>query len=181
MRPDFQDHVQVTWGAAIVAGLAFSRHAKPRIRVDAWGNSQIDRAGAFDATLAPAVRTRLSHDLPRAAAIRACAGNREKTLLVMDLAAAAAGHTGNDSYTLFRPSSVADFAEFQPRKPDFCADAGRRFFKAQFHVVPEVRATLRTGARAASPENILEPEKIAEDILKFVENGLIDAAVKTAA
>src|SRR5882762_8955774 len=167
MRPDFQDHVQVTWRTTIVAGLAFSRHAKPRIRIYARGNSQIDCAGAFEAALAPAVR--------------ACAGNREKTLLVMDLAAAAAGHTGNDSYALFRPSSVADFAEFQPRKPDFCADAGRRFFKAQFHIVPEVRATLRTGARAASPENILEAEKIAEDILKFVENRLIDAAVKTAA
>src|SRR5229473_867678 len=119
MRPNFQDHVQVAWRTAIVAGLAFSRHAETRIRVDARGNSQIDCAGAFDAALPPAVRTRLSHDLPRAAAIRASAGNREKTLLVMDLAAAAAGHTGDDSYALFRPCSVAHFAEFQARKPDF--------------------------------------------------------------
>src|ERR1700730_8089902 len=34
--------------------------------------------------------------------------------------------------------------------------------------------------RAASSKNIFEAKKIAEDILKLLENGLIDAAVKAA-
>src|SRR6266853_2521648 len=181
MSSDVENDVKIAWRAAIVTGLAFARHAEPRVRIDPRRNSQIDCPGAFDAALAPAVRTGLTHDLSRAAAIRARAGDREKTLLVMNLPAPAAGHTGNDSCALFRTGSVADFAEFQTRQPDFRVDAVGRLFKAQFHVVPQVRAPLRTVARAASAKNILESKKIAKDVLKFVENGLIDAAVKAAA
>src|SRR5712691_9739524 len=171
MSSDFENDVKISRRAAIVAGLAFARHTEARVRVDPRGNSQINCPRAFDAALATAIRTRLAHDLPCAAAIRARAGDREKTLLIMNLPAPAAGHTGNDSCALFRAGSVADFAEFQTRQPDFRVDAIGGFFKAQFHVVPQVRAPLRTVARAAS----------AKDILKFVENGLIDAAVKAAA
>src|SRR5258708_4374659 len=180
MSSDVENDVKIAWRAAIVTGLAFARHAEPRVRIDPRRNSQIDCPGAFDAALAPAVRTGLTHDLSRAAAIRARAGDREKTLLVMNLPAPAAGHTGNDSCALFSASSVAGFAEFQTRQPDFRVDAVGRLFKAQFHVVPQVRAPLRTVARAASAKNILESKKIAKDVLEFVEHALIDPAVKAA-
>ncbi len=53
--------------------------------------------------------------------------------------------------------------------------------KVKFHVVAKVRASLRPVTRAAAAENILEAEEIAENILKFVEDGLIDSALEAAA
>src|SRR3984893_3481082 len=99
----------------------------------------------------------------------------------MNLPAAAAGHAGDNPGSLFRASAVANFAEFQTRQPDFRVYSRRRLFKTQFHVVAEVRAALGTIARAASSKNILEAKKIAEDILKFIKNSLIDAAIESTA
>ena len=131
--------------------------------------------------LPAAVGTGFAHDLSRAAAVRAGARNGEKSLLVMDLSAAAASRAGDHSRAGFRAGAVAAFAEFQAREANFGIHSGGGFFKAEFHVVAKVRAALRAVARAAAAENILEAEEIAEDILKFVEDGLIDAAVEAAA
>src|ERR1700730_9156936 len=99
----------------------------------------------------------------------------------MNLPAAAAGHAGDNPGSLFRASAVANFAEFQTRQPDFRVHSRGRLFKTAVHVVAEVCAALGTIARAASSKNILEPKKIAEDILKFIKNSLIDAAIESTA
>src|SRR6202043_1068732 len=90
-------------------------------------------------------------------------------------------HARDDSGSLFRAGAVANFAEFQTRQADFGVYPRSRFFKTEFHVVAEVRSALGTVARAASSKNILEPKKIAEDILKFIKNSLIDAAIESTA
>src|SRR5258708_14223705 len=99
----------------------------------------------------------------------------------MDLSPASASHAGDYSGSFFRAGAVAHFAEFQTRQTDFCVHSRGRFFKTQFHVVAEVSAALGTVARAASSKNILEAKKIAENILKFIENRLIYAAIESAA
>src|SRR5579864_288440 len=99
----------------------------------------------------------------------------------MDLPTAAAGHAGDYASAFFGAGAVASFAEFQSRQADFCVDSGSRLFKTQFHVIAQVLAALGTVARAASAEDILETKEIAEDILEFVENALINAAIKASA
>ncbi len=60
--------------------------------------------------------------------------------------------------------------------------SGSGFLEAQFHVVAKIGAALRPAAPAAPPaKNILESEEVSENILEFVEDGLVDAAIKAAA
>src|SRR5580704_16402668 len=99
----------------------------------------------------------------------------------MDLPVAAARHAGHHSRAGFRTRAIAGLAEFQARETNLGIHSRGGFFKTKFHVVAKVRAALRPVTRAAASENVLEAEEIAEDILKFVEYGLIDAAVEASA
>src|ERR1700688_5124163 len=97
----------------------------------------------------------------------------------MDLSPAAAGDAGYDTRACLRARAVAGFAKFQPRNADFGVHAGGGFLKTQFHVVTKIRAALRAIAAPPAPENILEPEEIPENVLEFVKDGLIDAAIES--
>jgi hypothetical protein len=85
----------------------------------------------------------------------------------------------------FRARSVADFAELETRNANLRVDTRRGFLEAQFHVITQIRAALRTAARSAAPaaasENIFEAEEVAENILELVEDRLIHSAIGAAA
>src|SRR5579863_5112244 len=182
MGLDVQHHVEVAGGAVVAAGFAFSGNAQPRIRIHARGNAQINRARALDAALSAALGAAFANNLSRAAAIRASARNGEKSLLVVNLPAAATGDARYDSRTGLRARSVASLAEFQSWNADFGVHAGGGFLERQLHVIAKIRAALRAAAATApSAQNILKSEEVSENILKLVEDGLIDAAVKSAA
>src|SRR5262249_52992609 len=73
--------------------------------------------------------------------------------------------------SLLCAGSVARLAKLQPRYFDFRCNAGRRLFKGERHVVAQVSATLRTRTTpAAAAENILETEKVPQDVVKVLEN-----------
>src|ERR1700676_1781608 len=181
MHLDFENDVKIARRAPVLARLALTRNPESRVRIYTRGNPQIDRARALNPALPAAVRAPLAHNLPRAAAIGTGARDREETLLVMNLTAAAATLAGDHSCAFFCPGSVANFAEFETRQTDFRVDSRGRLFKTQFHVVTKIRTALRAVARAAPSENILEAKKISEDILKLLKYGLVDAAIKSAA
>src|ERR1700682_1694077 len=83
-----QNNIQITRGAAVGTGFAFTLHAKPRALVDARRNAQLDGALAIDATLTAAIRATLFLDLTRALAGRAGEIDGEKSLLVNELTTA---------------------------------------------------------------------------------------------
>ena len=101
----------------------------------------------------------------------------------MYLAAATAGHARYDAGACLRTGPVATFAEIKARQPNLRVHSGGCFLEAQLHVVPEVRAALRAipaAAASTAAENILETKKVAEDILKLIEDRLVHAAVEAS-
>jgi hypothetical protein len=99
----------------------------------------------------------------------------------VNLSPAAARGAGHNARAGFRSRAVTSFAKFQPRNANFRIHAGSGFLERQFHVVAKIRATLRTAAAAPAAHHILEPEKVAENILKSIEDGFTSAAVESSA
>ncbi len=81
----------------------------------------------------------------------------------------------------FAPVPVAAFAKFQARHADLRIHAGGRLFKTQLHVVAEIRASLRSVSSAPAAKDIFKPEEVSKNILKFIEDRLIHAAIESAA
>jgi hypothetical protein len=63
-------------------------------------------------------------------------------------------------------------------------DARRSLFKTQRHIVAQIRATLPASATSAAPtpaaQRLIETKKIAENILKFLEDRRIEAGIESA-
>src|ERR1700688_4302460 len=97
----------------------------------------------------------------------------------MDLSPAAAGDARYDARARLRARAVARFAKFQSRNADLRVHAGGGFLETQFHVIGKIPAALRATSAPPPAENILEPEEIPENILEFVKDGLIDAAIES--
>ena len=99
----------------------------------------------------------------------------------MNLSASAARDARHNTGSRLRARAVASFAKFQPRNADFRVYPGRGFLEGQFHVVAKVRAALRAASAAPAAENIFKSKEVAENILEFVKDSLIDAAIEPAA
>jgi len=145
----------------------------PRIESSRW-NSQID-VRCVRCGLARQSGHRLSHDLP---APRQSGHVRE---MVKKPCCNGSGRGRRRSHRQrllcpFSPQFRADFAEFQARKPDFCVVPAAAFSKLISCRTGGPRHAA-TGACAASPENTSSRKK-SPKIPEFVENRLIDAAVK---
>ena len=180
---DFEDDVEIACRTVVRAGLAFAGDAQARSGVDSRRNAELDGLLAFEAALSAAFRATLADDLSRALASGAGSRNGEESLLVGQLAAAGAGLASNDASALLRARAVAGFAEFLPRQLDFGRHTSSSFFKRQRHVIAQVSAALRAGAPAASAaaEEIFEAEKIAEDVVEILEDGIVKTLAHSCA
>src|SRR6266567_5169250 len=143
---DFQHNIQVAVGAAVWPRLTLAGNTKPRPRVHARRNAQLDSLLPLHASLSAAFRAALLNDLARALAGRAIARNGEESLCVGQLSTPAAVRAGNNASSLLRPSAVAGLTEFLARQFDFCRYAGCGFLEGQCHVVAQIGATLRSAA-----------------------------------
>src|SRR5580704_6352019 len=94
---DLEDHVEIAWRAAVRSGFAFAGDAQARAGVHAGRNAQLDGFFALGAPLTVAIGATLANNLSRALACRARARDGKKTLLIGELAAAAAGLAGADA------------------------------------------------------------------------------------
>src|SRR5579863_5681434 len=86
-----EHNVQIATRPAVGASFAFTRNTQPGARIHARRNPQIDGLVAFDAALPPAIGATLFDNLTGALASRASSGDGEKSLLIRELPASAAG------------------------------------------------------------------------------------------
>src|SRR5207245_2791380 len=158
-------------------------NAQPRSGVHSRRNAQLNCFFAFEASLASALRAALLHNLSRALACGACARDGEKSLLVRQLTAATAGLAGLNAGALLRAGAVARFAVFLPRQLDLGGYARGRFLERERHVVPQIRAPLRTAASTptAAAKQVLKAEEISEDVMKILKYSVVKSLADAGA
>src|SRR5208282_3329907 len=181
----FQHDIQIAGRPAVRPRFAFALHAQPCSGVHAGRDAQLDVVLAFHAPLAAAFEAAFLDDLTRALAIRACAVHGEKSLLVDQLAAPAARLAIHNAGALFRAGAVARFAVLHARHTNLGGDAHGRFVEGQRHVITQVVATLHAAAPATTAtrgaKEILETEKVAENIVEVLEDGAVKSALRARA
>src|SRR2546425_3413463 len=174
-----QNDVEIAGRRSIGSGFALVGYANARLRIDARGNAHFDCSRPLDPAAASAFRAFFANHLTGALALGAGARDGKKTLLIMQLSAPFAGLAGHHTGAGFRPGSLASLAQLLSRQTNLGADARGRLLKRQLHVIPQIGAALHalTAAAAGASENVLESKKVAEDILKFVEDRGVEARV----
>ncbi len=140
------------------------------------------------AALSVAIGAAFLDDLAGALASGASAIDGEETLLIDNLAAAAAGLASSHTGSLLRTGSVARFAIFLARDADLGVDARGRFLKRQRHVVAKVGATLHPAtstatatASACGTEEIFEAEEVAKNVVEILEDGAVEVGLRAGA
>src|SRR5580698_2545909 len=169
----FQHDIQIPGRTAVRSWLALAADAQPRSGIDSGRNSQLDRFFALDAPLTAAIRAALLDHLSRALASWARSRDREKSLLIRQLAAPAARRARCDAGSFFRAGAIARLAVFLPRQLHLGVDAGRRFFERERHVIAKIRATLRSSSAsppATAAKHVLEAEEIPENIVAVLKD-----------
>ena len=119
--------------------------------------------------------TRLANDSTGSVALTAGSAYREEALLIPYLAGAVTSGAAGWILTFRGPTSFAGGAGILTRNLDFGLQAEGSLAKGNLQIVPEVRASLRTAAAAAS-ENIAKPEKFAENIAEIAKRGGVETA-----
>src|SRR5690348_6368899 len=175
MLLDVEDDIEIAVSAAIGSGLTFAGYTEARAGIHAGRDAQLDGLLALNAALTTAIGATFTDDLAGALTSGASAGNREESLLVSKLSAAAASLTGNNAGALFCAGAIAGFAKFLARKLNFGVDARGSLFERERHVIAEISAALIAPA-AATPrgEKILEAEEVAENVVKVAEDGAVE-------
>jgi hypothetical protein len=110
--------------------------------------------------------------------------NREETLLVPDLAGAAAGGADDRLAPRRRTHALACFAGLAARNLNRRLGAARRLLERDLEVVAQVGAAAAATAPAASTEDVAESEDVAqaaEDVLEAGEDGRVEAGRRGAA
>src|SRR5438552_13967969 len=180
----FKHDIQIAGWPAVRPGFAFPRDTQARSGVHARRNPQLDGLFAFEPSLTAALRATLLHNLSRALARRAGARDGEETLLIAQLPTATAGLASLNAGAFFRACAVASLAVFLARQLDLGSHSRGGFLERERHVVAQVRAALcaATPATAAAPsEQILEPEKISENVVEIVEDGAVETVTGACA
>src|SRR5205085_4850373 len=178
------DDVKVARRAAGGAVFALAIQTQPLTSGDPCGNLGCDLPFAADAAGAAARLTGTRDRFPCAAAIRAGARDREKTLLKPELAGAFAlgAHFGHAPRR--RAGARTDVAGFLARNLDRRVAAGERFLERDLEVVSQVGPALRSAAAPPAAEHIAKSEQIAqiaEDIFEAGERVGIEPACARAA
>src|SRR5580658_4775641 len=180
----FQKNVKVARPAPVRSRFALPSHAQTRPGIHSRWHSHFQRAFALNPPHAAATRACILDRLPRSLARRASASDGEKSLRVRHLPAPAARDASGHPRARFRARALASFAKFVAAKLDRRGDARRSFFETQRHVVSQIRATLSAPATSAAPsspsQHFIETEKIAKNILKFLEDRRIEPGIESA-
>jgi hypothetical protein len=125
-------------------------------------------------------------DLSRALACGACAIDGEKSLLIDDLATAAARLAGDDACAFLGARAVAGFAIFLAGHANFRRDPSGGFLERERHVVTQVSPALDAASASASAaparaKKILKAEELAENVVEILENRAVEVRLRTGA
>src|SRR5580700_473845 len=172
---DLQDHVEIARRSAVRSGFAFASDAQARAGVHAGRNAQLDGFFALHTALTVAIGAPLTNNLSRALACRARARDGKETLLIGQLAAAAASLAGDNAGAFFCAGPVASFAVLLAGQLDFSGHASRRLFKREGHVIAQIGPALSAGtAGAPGSEEIFETKEITENVVEIAEGGIVE-------
>src|SRR5687767_7957861 len=140
---DEDDHVEIAGRAAEGAGFPFAGETKALARGNAGGDLHRQLAHLLHGPFAAAGGAGLGDHFARAATLPARARHGKKSLLVPQLAGAAALRTCRRRRSGSGAVAVAGFAGFVPRNLDAGLGALRRLLELDLEVVAQVGAALR--------------------------------------
>jgi hypothetical protein len=166
-----QDNIKVPGWASLRSALADSRKANATTVFDSGGNLGVHRSLTQQAALSLAFRARVRNDGAIALAGRAGAGDAEKSLLIPDLTAAAAGATRHRRFSRRSAGARTLLTVFMAPHIYLRLGAEYCFLKFQGDVFSEVRAPLRAiaAARVSAPEHVANAKEISEDVAQILE------------
>ena len=136
MRPDMNDHVEVTGRATANTGFAVAGAAQPGTIVDAGGDADLDLGALLDATFAGAFPAGVLDDLTGAVAARASGGDLEEPPRMHRLAPPVTGGAGLRLRITGHAAPVTLGTGPGSVETDFLLDAGRGFLEVDFQIVP---------------------------------------------
>src|SRR5271170_5302233 len=181
----FQKNVKVAASPAVRSRLPLPRHPQTRPGIHSRRHSHFQGAFALNPPHSAATDASILDRLPRSLAGRASPRDGKKSLRISHLPAPAARMAGSHARAGFRARTLASLAKFLPRQSNLAGDARRSLFERKRHVVTQIRATLP--ARPATPaapspaaQRFIKTKKIAENILKFLEDRRVEPSIESA-
>src|SRR5262249_37442782 len=143
---------------------------QPRAVVDAGRDIDLQLALHLPVAFAVTHRAALLDDGACPVALPARAPDREKALLIQDLAPAVAGGAGHASATRLGAFTLAVLARLQTRNLDFRGHSENRVLKIDLEIIAEVFAALCAAAPArAASEQIAQTEELTNDVAEIGE------------
>src|SRR6202140_5093927 len=180
-----QHYVQISGRASESSNFACAGKANSRSAFNAGGNFSVHGALAKDAAFAFALRARIGDDAARSLAGRAGASDAEEALLIADLAPSIAGAASRSALSRRRTGTTAIFASLVTANRDFSLCAEEGLLELESQVFAEIGAALHATATPSSPstapKHVPEPEELAEDVAKVLEDGGIETGRLTGA
>ena len=175
---DTKYKVHISWRAAVDAGFSDSGKANAGPVFDSGRDLCVNCFLLDDAAFTPAIRARIADHAACPVARGAGASNAEKALLISDLSAAAAGAATGGSLALCAARAVTFFAKLMLSVGNLFFYAEGCLFEFNSDVFPQIGAPLRTSTTCGttSAEEIAEPEELAKDVAKILEDGCVESA-----
>ena len=140
-------------------------------RCNAGGNAHGELPILLHAARTFAGQARLGDDRPGAAALSAGARDGEEPLLIPQLTAALALRAGGRLRPFGRARAVARLTLLLPGDLQRHLGALGRFLERDLQVVAQIGTALRAAAAAALPEDVAQPEDVAEAAEDVFESG----------
>src|SRR5271155_5093444 len=160
---------------AVRSRLPLPRHPQTRPGIHTRRHSHFQGAFALNPPHSAATDASILDRLPRSLAGRASPRDGKKSLRISHLPAPAARMAGSHARARLRARPFACLAKFVPCQLNLASDARRSFFERKRHVVTQIRPALpppraTSAAPPPSAQHFIKPKKIAENILKFLED-----------
>jgi hypothetical protein len=173
-----QDDVEISGLATVGPGFAEAAKTDAGAIFDTSGNFRFNGSLAKDSSLPFALEAGVGDDLSQTLAGGTSTGNAEESLLVTDLAVAAAGAAGNGRFAGSSARTAAGFTSFVAANVDRGLRAEYSFFKFEGDIFAEIGAPLHTVASlaAASAAEEIEAEEVAKNVVEIVEDGLVESS-----
>jgi hypothetical protein len=168
------DDVQIAGWAPLSSSLSFTLNTQPRTSFDARGDLNFHLFLALDAPCTTAILTWRLYDAPRSTTRLTGSGYGKESLLIANLAGAAAVGAIFRLGAGRRPVSFTGLASFKSRNPQLRSHSVVGIFQRNLQVITQIGAALgggTAGASATPAEDIVETEEIAEDVFYPAEAG----------
>lgn len=182
MLLDVQDDVEIAGRTAERPRFSERGESDAGAVFNASGNLSVHAALPKDAAFAFALGAGIGDHTAHSLAGGAGAGHAEKSLLIANLPASAAGAAGDGRFAGSGAGAAAFLTSLVSPHGDLSGFAENRFFEFQRDVLAQVGAALRAAAAArGASEQIAEAEEVTEDVTEILKSGRVKARRSHAA